>query len=1085
MKIFTFFFISFFFFTINISGQSWNWARENTEPPHGEGDPLGNHCVAVDHAGNVYSTGLSVDTLLFGTDTVFSYTGFGAYLVKYDFNGNVMWAKGTKGIPNQYVISMGLSTDGFSNIYETGYFNNTAIFGTDTLVNANSSTSQMYLVKYDNTGNVLWAKKSSNTTTATNFCAGNDVASDFSGNAYVTGTFDSTVIFGTDTLKYSGEGKQQVYIVKYAPNGNVLWAAQSTGRGVSYLPVSNSIALDHSGNSYITGWFDDTLKFGAITLHPTIGTNNAFIAKYDKNGNALWARQSFNNSSNSNARGVSVSVDALSNAYITGNFTKSVTFGADTVRNPKEDVFFNRYDSSGNLRWAKQGIPLSTGTWTGYSLACDTLPSGGGFIIMDGQGAPPITLKYGVDTFSLNTASHSATVLFQFDSSGNVVCGSVSGEGGEDDNDGVAVDHAGRYIYIGGDLYDTTIFGVDTLPYGVEAPFVARWNPCCIIPIHVSPIDTTICAGDSVTLTASGAVNYYWSPSQGLNTSSDSSVITNTTVSTVYTVAGKSPGCIGFATVTVNVNHTSINITPPNDSLCKGQSTTLNGSGASTYSWSPSTGLSCTTCSVTNVTPDSTITYSLVGIGANGCKDSNKITVFVKPQPTAIITALPSDSTCLGDSIQLTGSGGTSYLWTPGSFTSGTIWVKPVANSTYSLSTSIGTCSSDTSIRIFINPPPIISITPDTAICTGGAVTLVATGGGTYKWSTNSTESSIMVIPLSTTTYTVGVSNGFCAKDTVTTVTVNPVPVVSITPDTAICAGKGVTLAVTGGGTYLWSNTSTSSTISVMPSSSITYTVAVTSNGCSKDTEVTVTVDSLPVITITSPRNICPGKTITLLATGGGKYLWNTGATTDSINVSPTSTTSYSVTVSNGCKATSSTIVTVENPEIYACCDTAIFSGNPVSLNASGADIIHYQWTPSTGINCDTCPDIIATPTVTTTYTVIGTDSLGCETERILTVMVELPCIGLTIPNVFTPDNAGSNGVNSIFYIKTENLSAWSIIIYDRWGKEMFMSSNPSQYWNGSTEEGSKAPDGVYYYIINATCQGTDYKKEGFVQLIR
>ncbi|HTB06923.1 MAG TPA: gliding motility-associated C-terminal domain-containing protein, partial [Bacteroidia bacterium] len=951
------------------------------------------------------------------------------------------------------------------------------------LYSTSSSSSKMFLVKYDNIGNVLWAKESSNITNAADNCDGNDVASDFSGNAYVTGTFDSTVVFGTDTLKYTGGGAAQVFLVKYAPNGNVLWATQSTGIG---SPSSNSIALDHSGNAYITGYFEDTLKFGSNTLYPTLGTYNAFIAKYDKNGNALWARQSVNRTNTSSARGVSVSVDALSNAYITGNFTKSVTFGADTLTNSKEDVFFNRYDSSGNLRWAKQGIPLSNSTWTGYSLACDTLPSGGGFIIMDGQGTPPITLKYGVDTFSLNSGSRSATVLFQFDSSGNVVCGSVSGEGGEDDNDGVAVDHAGRYIYIGGDLFNITIFGNDTLIYGDEAPFVARWNPCCIIPIRVSPTDTTICEGDSVTLNASGAVNYYWSPAGGLNTTSDSSVITNTTVSTVYEVAGKSPGCIGFATVTVNVNpHPDITISPPNDSICKGQSTLLNASGGLTYSWSPSSGLSCTSCSVPNASPDSTITYSLVGIDVKGCKDSSKITVFVKPQPVAIITALPSDSLCLGDSVNLIGSGGTSYLWTPGNSTSGAIWVRPIVNSTYSLSTSIGTCSSDTSIRIFVNPKPIVSITPDTAICNGGAVTLVVTGGGTYKWSNNSTASSIVVIPSSTTTYTVGVSNGFCAKDTGTTITVNPIPVVSITPDTAICAGKGITLAVTGGGTYLWSTASTSSSISVTPSSTITYTVVVTDSGCSKDTAVTITVDSLPVVTITSPQKICSGNTVTLLAIGGGQYHWSTGATTDSISVSPTSTTTYSVTVTKGCKATSSTVLTVENPVIYACCDTTIFSGNSVSLNASGTNIIHYQWTPSTGINCDTCPVIIVSPTVTTTYTVIGTDSLGCETERIIVVVIEMPCLGLTVPNVFTPDNAGPTGINGIFYIKTENLSSWSIVIYDRWGKEMYNSSNPLQYWTGETEGGGKAPDGVYYYIINATCQNNTYKKDGFVQLIR
>jgi gliding motility-associated-like protein len=110
---------------------------------------------------------------------------------------------------------------------------------------------------------------------------------------------------------------------------------------------------------------------------------------------------------------------------------------------------------------------------------------------------------------------------------------------------------------------------------------------------------------------------------------------------------------------------------------------------------------------------------------------------------------------------------------------------------------------------------------------------------------------------------------------------------------------------------------------------------------------------------------------------------------------------------------------------------------------------------------------------------------LGCQTETVITIIVEEPCTNFTVPNVFTPNNAGPYGENNVFYIKTEYLSAWSIVIFDRWGKEIYKSSNPQQYWDGKTEGGGEAPSGVYYYIINATCQGTTYKKDGFVQLIR
>jgi gliding motility-associated-like protein len=108
--------------------------------------------------------------------------------------------------------------------------------------------------------------------------------------------------------------------------------------------------------------------------------------------------------------------------------------------------------------------------------------------------------------------------------------------------------------------------------------------------------------------------------------------------------------------------------------------------------------------------------------------------------------------------------------------------------------------------------------------------------------------------------------------------------------------------------------------------------------------------------------------------------------------------------------------------------------------------------------------------------------------ERIVTIVVETACFDFIVPNVFTPDFAGTGALGAfdkVLYIKTENLSAWSITIYDRWGKEMFKSTDPDAFWDGNTEGGSKAPDGVYYYIISATCQNNAYKKDGFVQVIR
>ena len=141
----------------------------------------------------------------------------------------------------------------------------------------------------------------------------------------------------------------------------------------------------------------------------------------------------------------------------------------------------------------------------------------------------------------------------------------------------------------------------------------------------------------------------------------------------------------------------------------------------------------------------------------------------------------------------------------------------------------------------------------------------------------------------------------------------------------------------------------------------------------------------------------------------------------------------------------------------------------------------NYTWSPVTDLSCYTCPNPMATPTVTTTYT-ITSDSGGCVTERTLTVYVEIPCADFQVPNVFTPNN---DGRNDDFVVNVLNPTSYSITIYDRWGKKVYTSTDPNAYWTGlilSTQE--MTSDGVYYYIIKATCGVNDYVKKGFVQVL-
>ncbi|HHZ64066.1 MAG TPA: hypothetical protein EYN51_00970, partial [Flavobacteriales bacterium] len=203
----------------------------------------------------------------------------------------------------------------------------------------------------------------------------------------------------------------------------------------------------------------------------------------------------------------------------------------------------------------------------------------------------------------------------------------------------------------------------------------------------------------------------------------------------------------------------------------------------------------------------------------------------------------------------------------------------------------------------------------DTSICVGDSTTLWATNGSSYSWADSlamgtilDTDSLFTVAPAMTTTYAV-----FDATDTqYVTVTVISGVTASITGATAICIGDSTTLTASGGAGYLWNTGPITASITVSPVVNTTYSVTVSSGGCTDTSSVTVTVIPPPTASISGMTSICSGDSTTLTASGGGTYFWNTGAGTSAITVSPASTTSYSVIVSSaGCSDTAGVTVTV------------------------------------------------------------------------------------------------------------------------------------------------------------------------------
>jgi hypothetical protein len=512
--------------------------------------------------------------------------------------------------------------------------------------------------------------------------------------------------------------------------------------------------------------------------------------------------------------------------------------------------------------------------------------------------------------------------------------------------------------------------------------------------VAVQAANPVICLGESTSLTATGAATYSWSTG-GVG----ATITVSPTQTTTYIVVGTADNtCTATAEVTVTVVGLPVlAIQAAPSVVCRGQATTLSATGASTYTWQQGN----LTGSAVVVSPTQNTIYTVTGVAGSGCTTTGIVEVEVLPLPTIIATTL-TPQICENGTAFLNGSGGLTYTWQPGNLAGTTVAVQPNIPTTYTVTGTDGNgCTNTATVSVGFFTPPVVQIAGNPNVCLGQEVTLTASGGVEYVWSTGWALPQLTVSPTVQTTYSVlGTDANGCTSTAEFTVTPFAEPVFSIqVSEPVICIGDLTTLTASGGVVYLWELTGdTDPVITVNPTTTTTYVLfGIDANGCQGTAQATVTVNPLPNVTVVaSDSEICTGFNTVLTASGAVQYEWfPIGQFSSSVVVTPTQTTTYTVqgTDANGCVAEAEITITVNPlPDLAIQTQTPeICIGSPAVLAASGA--VTYLWQPGNLAGAV----VTVSPTQTTTYTVQGTDANGCVNTSAFTLVVNpLPVMSVT-----------------------------------------------------------------------------------------
>ncbi|MBK9191567.1 MAG: T9SS type A sorting domain-containing protein [Crocinitomicaceae bacterium] len=805
---------------------------------------------------------------------------------------------------------------------------------------------------------------------------------------------------------------------------NVQWEARLNDPAGNFIDNAVDLALDASGNTYVTGTSYNGTSYDIVTV------------KYDSDGNEIW-RTPFGGSGIDEANAITLdgnndvivtgSTFISASDYdlcvikyngITGAIIWSTVNAGSTLYDSGEDVTVDGSNdvvvtgsqavSASDVNWIVQKYNGTTGASIWVQTGGGTLNDMGKVVAVDAAGFVYVA---GHREFSSGT-TYFDFLLLKFNAGGGAPIVNItqdSGFGKLDTPHAMKLDASGN-IYIGGQGFTTVVDEEDYLLMKFNNAGTFQW--------------LQMYAGDSEALDRINALDidltsgnvFVTGRSKSNASSEDYHTMAYNSAGTLLWEQSYSSAGLEFDEATDIVLGASGNLYVTGYSYRAGTNndyTTLKYDLSGNLIWETSfDGPSSLSDQAIKMKLDPIENIFVTGKSHGGTATNLDYSTIKYCQLETVGGA--DEAICVGQNVNLTASGGINITWSVLSGDAGSLScsvcatnnVDPTVTTTYVVSSeSLTGCIDYDTVVVVVNaiPTPTIYADGPLSFCIGGDVVLSTDTYNAYLWSTTETSNAITVSTGGVYTVTITDANG-CQNTANTTVTVNGLPNVNAGTDFTVCPGDSEPLNATGASTYLWNVDLTLSQLNIpnpnaTPTGTTNYIVTGTDvNGCQDKDTVQATLYTLPSVNAGSDGQVCVGDIWPLNATGAVTYLWNSHPSLSALNIAnpnatPTSQTEYFVTGTdgNGCSNIDSvTISTINLPGISAGVDKFICEGENVQIFATGG--LSYVWNTDPTLSSTTISNPFASPLTTTTYTVEGTDINGCSnTDQVVVNVNSLP----------------------------------------------------------------------------------------------